>query len=75
MLAVLSKKHRPWPASQFAVTCIWIWVAGSTAIDVVPVFDAAVAVAGCVSTAVSNAAAPAAASRFIVKKVSPRYSS
>ena len=30
--AVVLKKHRVCAASQFAVTCIWIDVAGSTAI-------------------------------------------
>jgi hypothetical protein len=57
------------------VTCISIWVAGSTGIEVVAELDAAVADAGCASTAVSSAAALAAVSRFIVRKVSVRYSS
>src|SRR5690242_14359719 len=57
-------------AAQSAVTCISIWVAGSTGIEVVAVLDAAEANAGCASTAVSNVATLAAVIRFIVRKVS-----
>jgi hypothetical protein len=67
-LAVVLKEHLS--AMQLAVTCISIWVAGSTGIDVVAELDAAVANAGCVSTAISSAAAVAAVIRFIVRKVS-----
>jgi hypothetical protein len=58
-----------------AVTCIWIWVAGSTGIEETPVLDAAVAGGALMSAAAASAVAHAAASRFIVMKVSPRYSS
>ena len=72
-LAVVLNTHRF--AAQLAVTCISIWVAGSTGIEVVAELDAAEADAAGVSTAASSAAALAAVSRFIVRKVSVRYSS
>jgi hypothetical protein len=79
MLAVVVKKHRAWAASQFADTCIWIDVAGSTGIEDVFVSDAAVAVAGwtrtVVSSAIASVLAPAAASRFILANLSARHSS
>ena len=72
-LAVVLKVHLP--AVQSAFTCISIWVAGSTGIEVTAELDAAEADAMGASTAVSSAAAPAAVSRFIVSNVSIRYSS
>jgi hypothetical protein len=72
-LAVVLNTHLV-PA-QSAVTCISIWVAGSTGIEVTAELDAAEADALGVSAAASSAAEPAAMSRFIVRKVSVRYSS
>ena len=74
--AVVLKKHRFCADTQSAVTFIWIWVAPSTGIDEVPELAAAAAVAGCTSPAAANrTAVHAAASRFIVTKVIPSYSS
>jgi hypothetical protein len=72
-LAVVLNTHLV--PEQSAVTCISIWVAGSTGIEVVAELDAAEADALGVSTAASSAPALAAVIRFIVRKVSLRYSS
>jgi len=72
-LAVVLNTHLV--PEQSAVTCISIWVAGSTGIDVTAELDAAMADPQGVSAAASSAAAPAAMCRFIVRKVSVHYSS
>jgi len=72
-LAVVLNVHLV-PA-QLAVTCISIWVAGSTGIEVTAELDAAEADAVGASAAASIAAAPAAVSRFIVTKLAVPYSS
>src|ERR1700754_1120473 len=62
--AVVLKVHLP--AVQSALTCISIWVAGSTGIEVTAEFDAADAGVAGASTAANSAAALAAVIRFIV---------
>jgi hypothetical protein len=64
-LAAVLNQHLFAAETQLAVTCISIEVAGSTAIEVVAVLVAAIADAGCASTAVSAAAAHVAANRFM----------
>ncbi|GFG54502.1 hypothetical protein MAGR_59430 [Mycolicibacterium agri] len=72
---MVSKKHLFSAATQLALTCISIEVAGSTGIEVVAEFAAAEACAGAISAAIVSAPALAAASRFIAKNLSRRYSS
>ena len=74
-LAVVLNVHLPSACTQLAVTCISIWVAGSTGIEVLAELDAAEADAVGASDAASSAAAPAAVSRFIVTKLAVPYSS
>src|SRR5690349_677644 len=65
-LAVVVKKQRAWAESQLAETCIWIDVAGSTAIELVLVSDAAAAVPVGTRAVIARVVTPIAASRFIL---------